>query len=110
MKINATWVFLVLSLCSSNAAYAMKCGHKLVQEGDYRADILERCGEPDSVETHFEVVSRKLRFPFKTQEYQEIVEIEVEEWVYNLGRRRFRQYLRFENGVLKEIKSLGRGY
>lgn len=107
---NATIWVLVLSLYSFNAAYALKCGRELIQVGDYRDEVLELCGEPDSVETHFEVVTRKLRFPFRTQDYQEIVEIEVEEWVYNLGRRRFRQYLRFENGVLKEIKSLGRGY
>ncbi|MFZ2311803.1 MAG: DUF2845 domain-containing protein [Methylobacter sp.] len=101
---------LVLSLYSFNAAYAFKCGRELVQEGDTRADILALCGEPDSVETHYEVQSRKLRFPFRTQDYQEIVEVEVEEWTYNFGRLRFKQYLRFENGVLKEIKSLGRGY
>lgn len=109
MKYTTIWG-LVLSLYSFNAAYALKCGRELIQVGDYRDEVLELCGKPDSVETHFEVVSRKLRFPFRTQDYQEIVEIEVEEWVYNLGRRRFRQYLRFENGVLKEIKSLGRGY
>ncbi|MEQ1528847.1 MAG: DUF2845 domain-containing protein, partial [Methylococcales bacterium] len=32
-----------------------------------------------------------------------------EEWVYNFGRSRLKQHLRFENGVLKEIRNLGRG-
>jgi len=41
---------------------------------------------------------------------QQYEEIQVDEWVYNLGRLRLRQYLRFENGRLKEVKSLGRGY
>lgn len=102
---------LVLSLYSFNAAYAFKCGHKLIQEGDNRAEIFELCGAPDSVETHFDVVSRRLRSTFSPQDYQEIGGgVEEEEWTYNLGRRRLQQYLRFENGVLKEIKSLGRGY
>ena len=101
---------LVLSLYSFNAAYAFKCGHKLVTEGDYSSDVLARCGEPDSIKTHTEIVTREQSFPNSTPETQQaIVEIEVEEWVYNFGRSRLQQFLRFENGKLETIQSLGRG-
>jgi len=109
MKNNITWV-LVLSLCCLNSAYAMRCGRNLVVEGDYIEEVIAQCGEPDSVQTHTEVVSRTLRFPYRTLDTTEYIEIQVEEWVYNLGPSRFQQYLRFENGVLVEVKSLGRGY
>ncbi|MGZ5619898.1 MAG: DUF2845 domain-containing protein [Methylobacter sp.] len=109
MKNSAIWV-LVLSLCCLDSAFAMRCGHNLVIEGDYKNDVIARCGEPDSIETHTEVVGRTIHFPFRTLDLQEYVEIQVEEWIYNLGPFRFKQYLRFENGVLVEIKSLGRGY
>lgn len=109
MKTNIIWV-IVLSLCCLNSAYAMKCGHNLVVEGDYIEEVLAKCGEPDSVQTHTEVVSRTLRFPYKTLDTTEYIEIRVEEWIYNFGPSRFQQYLRFENGELVEVKSLGRGY
>ncbi|MDP1772611.1 MAG: DUF2845 domain-containing protein [Methylobacter sp.] len=101
---------LVLSLYSFNAAYAMRCGHKLVERGDYKDEVLAKCGEPDSVETHTKIVSRTIHFPGRTIDLQQYEEIQVEEWVYNFGRLRLQQYLRFENGKLREVKSLGRGY
>jgi hypothetical protein len=109
MKNNIIGV-IVLSLCCLNNAYAMRCGRNLVVEGDYIEEVIAQCGEPDSVQTHTEVVSRTLRFPYRTLDTTEYIEIQVEEWVYNLGPSRFQQYLRFENGVLVEVKSLGRGY
>jgi len=100
----------VLSLCCFNAAYAMRCGNHLVEPGDYKDDVIAQCGEPDSVETHTKVVSTAIHFSGRTIDLQQYEEIQVEEWIYNLGRLRLRQYLRFENGRLKEVKSLGRGY
>lgn len=109
MKNISLWV-LVLSLCCFNTAFAMRCGRTLVIEGDYKNDVIARCGHPDSVETRTEIVGRTLRHPYRTLELQHYEEIQVEEWIYNLGPYRLKQYLRFENGVLKEVKSLGRGY
>ena len=109
MKISASWV-LVLSLCSFNAASAMKCGHKLVELGDYKGDVLARCGEPESIENRTKIVGSALHHPRRTLDLQQYEEVKIEEWVYNFGSYRLQQYLRFENGVLKEIKSLGRGH
>jgi hypothetical protein len=109
MKNIAIWI-LVLNICCLNTAFAMKCGHNLVIEGDYKSEVIAKCGDPESIETHTEIVGRTLRFPYRTLDFQEYVEIRVEEWIYNLGPYRFKQYLRFENGVLREVKSLGKGY
>ncbi|WP_333874483.1 DUF2845 domain-containing protein [Methylobacter sp.] len=109
MKISATWV-LVLSLCCIDAAFAMRCGQKLVEPGYRKSDVIARCGQPDSIETHSKIVGRTMNYPYGTLYLQEYEEVQVEEWIYNFGSLRFKQYLRFENGRLKEIKSLGRGY
>ncbi|HEY8036453.1 MAG TPA: DUF2845 domain-containing protein [Methylobacter sp.] len=93
-----------------NTAFAMRCGHNLVIEGYYKDQVIALCGQPESIEAHTEVVSRTIHFPFRTLDLQHYEEIQVEEWIYNPGPFRFKQYLRFENGVLVEIKSLGRGY
>jgi hypothetical protein len=109
MKNSTTWI-LALSLCSFNAGSAMRCGHKLVELGDYKGDVLALCGEPESVETRTKIVSSTLHHPHRTLDLQQYEEIQIEEWVYNLGSSRLQRYLRFENGELKEIKSLGRGH
>jgi hypothetical protein len=108
MKYSFIWV-LVLSLCSVNDASAMRCGHNLVDLGDYKEEVLARCGEPQSVTIRTKVVGSTFHHPRRTLDIQEFEEIQIEEWIYNFGSSRLKQYLRFENGELKEIKSLGRG-
>jgi hypothetical protein len=77
--------------------------------GDHKVDVHARCGAPDSVETHTKIVGSTLHHPHRTLDLQQDEEIQVEEWIYNFGPSRLQQYLRFENGELIEIKSLGRG-
>lgn len=114
---------LLLSLCLlfSNAVFALRCGHELVDIGDYKEDVIEKCGEPESIETHIEIRGASDRFGARTrvspgtsinlgQQHWTEIEVVVEEWIYNFGRRRLQKYLRFENGRLKEIKDLGRGH
>ncbi len=108
-KSTTTWV-LVLSLLTINASAAMRCGHKLVQLGDYKGDVLARCGEPESIENRTKIMGSTLHHPNRTLDIQQYEEIQIEEWVYNFGSSRLQQYLRFENGQLKEINSLGRGH
>ena len=110
----------------STPLFALRCGHYLVEPGDYKEDVLESCGDPDSVQTHYERranvnhadisqynFNRQRRLPnssinFGQSQYRD-VEIRVEEWVYNFGSSRLRKLLRFENGRLVEIISLGKG-
>ncbi|MDP2901599.1 MAG: DUF2845 domain-containing protein [Methylovulum sp.] len=117
-------LFLLLCLLFSQATFALRCGHALVDLGDYKADVIDKCGEPESIETHIESRGESnfasgsqsnhrrsysgAAVGFGQQHYVEI-EVIVEEWIYDFGRRRLQQYLRFENGKLKEIKSVGRG-
>jgi hypothetical protein len=108
MKYGSLWV-LILSLFFVNDASAIRCGHHLVDLGDHIDDVLARCGEPQSVSRRTKVVGSTFHHPRRTLDIQEFEEIQIEEWVYNFGSSRLKQYLRFENGELKEIKSLGRG-
>jgi hypothetical protein len=107
----------------SDAAFALRCGEKVIDLGDNKEDVIEKCGEPESIENHIErrgssnfasgsqyqpngnMPHPNSSFNYGQQQYVEI-EVVVEEWVYDFGRRRFQQYLRFENGRLKEIRHL----
>jgi hypothetical protein len=125
MKQSQLWLSLWLLLFSS-PLWALHCGNYLVDVGMYKQDVLSRCGEPQSIDTHIEkrAVSnaaglsqyygnRAIPYPNSAinlgqQQYFE-VDVVVEEWFYNFGRSRFQQLLRFENGLLIDIKELGYG-
>jgi hypothetical protein len=112
---------LIISLCLlfSHPVFALRCGRALVDLGSYKEDVIDQCGEPESINTHIEIRGVSDRFgaripsspgtiKFGQQNWREI-EVVVEEWIYDFGPRRFRQSLRFENGRLTDIKDLGRG-
>jgi hypothetical protein len=103
-------VLLLLALLVANDAFALRCGHRLVQVGDYKLDVLEVCGEPDSVERRTGIRGSRLRHPYGALEIDRFEEVEIEDWVYNFGPRKFKQLLEFEDGELKSIRNLGYGY
>ncbi|CAG7856606.1 hypothetical protein MCAMS1_01160 [biofilm metagenome] len=121
MKIS-TLILSITLILYSHFALALRCGHELVSEGDYKDDVIEKCGEPDYVDSHYErrgysnnaeISNYGLfnnrgfpsnRFNYGQQNYRD-VEILVEEWTFNFGRSRLKKVLRFENGRLTDIFS-----
>ncbi|MDD5319126.1 MAG: DUF2845 domain-containing protein [Methylococcales bacterium] len=114
---------LIISLCFlfSHPVFALRCGQALVDIGSYKEVVIDKCGEPESIETHIEIRGVTDRFGarirpspgtsinFGQQHYTEI-EVVVDEWIYDFGPRRFQKSLRFENGRLTEINDLGYGH
>lgn len=94
----------------ADEAFALRCGHKLVQIGDYKSEVLEKCGEPDSVDERRAIRGTRLRHPYGALEIDQFEEVLIEEWLYNFGPRKFQQLLEFENGELKKIRNLSYGY
>jgi hypothetical protein len=87
----------------------MRCGSNLVELSDDKYKVLEICGEPESISYRTKIIGHILRHPRRTLDIEEYEEIQVEEWVYNFGRKRIKRLLRFENGILVEIRDLKRG-
>ncbi len=100
---------LVMGLLISDMSMAMRCGRSVVTLGDRKDEVLTRCGEPESSESHTKMVGITNQDPLHTFAIQQFEEIKVEEWIYNFGPRHFKQYLRFENSILRETKDLGWG-
>jgi hypothetical protein len=98
--------FLGLCLClSAPSAWALRCGSSLVNAGDYKLEVLRKCGEPAFADSRIELRYTKL---YGTGlEFGQYVPITIDEWVYDFGPNRFVQLLRFENGRLVDIQSLG---
>lgn len=122
------FVGLFLLLGIADPALALRCGHKLVTEGDYIEEVRVRCGDPIAIDTY--TILREQRFSYaghnrlRIQKYPRfdhgasyiainrigLIEIFVEEWVYNFGPHRLIRRLHFENGILRDIEELGYGY
>lgn len=79
---------------------SMRCGSKLITEGTSQAKVAALCGQP------VQVVHPPAYFGVAPG----VSDVEEEIWVYNFGPNRFMQRIRFRNGVVAGIGSVGYGY
>jgi len=105
-------------LAASDPAHALRCGSKLVLEGMLEQEVIEHCGEPTSVR-HLGYVIRSYHplsrrylsgseiYRYGHDYYQEVP---VTVFIYNFGPRKLMRRLRFEDGKLTDIETLGSGY
>lgn len=109
--------FVAAALCAAtlltgSTAFAMRCGTRLVSDGDNPARVRSLCGDPANVSSRVEsrsvTVHRRLPDGSIVSE-SVMVSVEVEVWVYDLGPRRFMRELTFEDGRLVHIRTLGYG-
>ena len=120
-------VFLVLVLCAlvasinfPNPALAMRCGSRLISEGDPKEKLVNECGPPANLEAweeeryyHYDAAPPSYlyrEFERYGSAYRVKVIIRVELWTYNYGPSRFMDYVRIENGLVVKIYSGGYGY
>ena len=93
MRITSGLVFAILLGLTSSPAYGFRCGTSLVQVGDTKLQVLQKCGEPT---------------------FKELVKTDgfiVEKWYYDCGAVRFIQILTFSGGSLQTLETgdYGRG-
>jgi hypothetical protein len=103
---------LLIGLLACSPAFAFRCGNKLVTEGETRSQVAAKCGEPTDVIQLSSVYRRPMIWANGRPHYigQDYMEIPVEAWVYNLGPNKLMRRVRFENGIVAEIETLGYGY
>jgi hypothetical protein len=114
--------YLLIGICVlliAEPAQALRCGSKLVNDGDHKSKILKYCGEPTSVQVRtivrgYTSISDRRHRRISSRGYDDIYpahgEILVEEWTYNFGPRRFMRTITFENGLVVAVKQLRSGY
>ena len=92
-------------------ADSFRCGTRLVSDGDPTDKVEALCGKPTSIERR-EVMQRPVRWyrgrPYYTS--YDLVPIPVEYWTYNLGPNKLMRRLKFEDGLLVDVETLGHGY
>ena len=89
------WMPLILLafLFSGDPAAGMRCGGSLVQVGDYKFEVLDKCGEPDIKEPVGYVIDRRGNR-----------EMAIEQWIYGPLRGLY-YILHFEGATLKRIET-----
>ena len=79
---------------------SMRCGNKLITEGTSQAKVAALCGQPAQV--------------VHPPAYDVVVpgasDVEEEIWIYNFGPNKLMQRIRFRNGTVATIGSVGYGY
>jgi Protein of unknown function (DUF2845) len=109
-------LLLGMSIAAPSArADAMRCGTKLVREGDTRSAVRSLCGEPADVQVR--TILRRAFFDLDDDLHDNtfffgngLVEVPVEVWTYNFGPYKLMRRIRFIDGLIDEIETLGYGY
>ena len=124
MRLGYAVLGLALFFCMESAL-ALRCGTRLVSEGDHQLKIEKYCGQPTAVNvrtiyrsgipaSRFRHSRQRVRQATSSEELlihtRSVEEVQVEEWTYNFGPRRLMRVIRFENGLVTSVTELGYGY
>ena len=92
------------------ASDAMRCDNRLIMRNDHVSKIERFCGEPEtySSTTSYKAVSR-WNYRYQAYFYEEIPVIR-EEMVFNFGPNKFMRLVKIENGIVKNVETLGYGF
>jgi len=120
--VSVVFVTALTILGTVERALAFRCGTSLVNEGDTKAEVDRKCGEPDYVDSWKEErIDRNFRverqydprarsYKFNREPFLVKEEVKIDVWTYNLGPTQFIRYLTFENGILTEITAGDKGF
>ena len=96
-----------LAFSGSAAADSMRCGTKLMTDGDPADKVLAFCGEPASIERR--EILRSYGY-YRGMTVHSSFEVSLEIWTYNFGSHKLMYRLRFEDGLLVDVDTLSHGY
>jgi hypothetical protein len=110
VKLALSALVATLPLGASARADGFRCpGGKLVRDGDRMFEVQNKCGQPDFVTQRQEQRKVKTKARQWVGDHEEevseeqVVEVTVDEWTYDLGPQRFIRYVDFENGRVVRV-------
>jgi hypothetical protein len=98
-----------LLVSASAHAEALRCGSKLITDGDTIEKVLQYCGEP--VEKKRTWITRQPRFEYGGREipFQGSEDVPVDLWTYDFGSSKLMRRIRFVAGKVDSIETLEHG-
>ena len=104
-------VVVLAALIGSGAAGAdsLRCGNRLIGEGDTADHVLAHCGEPTLRKRTW--ITRQPRFEYGGQEYPfpGRDDVPVDLWTYDFGPSKLVRRIRLVAGKVESIETLGHG-
>jgi hypothetical protein len=112
---SIAWLLLCCAALLPSIAGAedsMRCGSRLVSEGDPKGKVRALCGEPTDVYLESMISGPALsHYSYGYSFYGPVWrEVPVEIWTYNFGSSRLLRHLRFIGDELVDIRTGGYGY
>jgi hypothetical protein len=93
----------LLLLAFTSSAHALRCGNRLVSNGDLDFQVRERCGNPYWIEDHYQtLVAGDERIVIERP-------VQYSAWYFNFGANRLLVRLLFRDGRLVREDTLDRG-
>lgn len=98
-----------LLLASVATADSLRCGSKVITEGDLIEEVRQYCGDP--AETKRTWMTRKPRFEYGGQEipFEGSEDVPVDVWTYDFGPNKLMRRIRFVAGKVDSIETLEHG-
>jgi hypothetical protein len=100
-RISIALALAALTLTPAAHADTLRCGSKLISEGEAQATVRAKCGPPDSEMKVTEPVYARNPSGGRAGQVGESTKII---WRYRRGQRAFPAVLTFEEGVLKKLE------
>lgn len=98
------WLLILTVLAFAGDAHALRCGSRVVATGDYDFQVRDRCGEPYWIASYGELLVAGAGGPIEHRR-----ERVFDDWYYNFGPNQLVHRLRFRDGRLIRIDTLGYG-
>jgi hypothetical protein len=97
-----------LIACAASAD-SLRCGSRLISEGDPIEKVRQYCGEPAATRRTW--ITRQPRFEYGGQEvpFEGSEDVPVDLWTYDLGPNRLQRRIRFVAGKVDSIETLQHG-
>jgi Protein of unknown function (DUF2845) len=93
------------------SADAMRCNGRLIGDGDTRSEVRALCGNPADVQTRTILRRPFVNFHGRLVHFGDaLIEVPIETWTYNFGPYKLMRRVRFVDGLVEEIETLGYGY
>jgi len=109
MGTRAALVVVSIVAAQSASADTLRCGSKLISEGDPIEKVLQYCGEPVAKKRTW--ITRQPRFEYGGQEipFEGTEDVPVDLWTYDFGANKLMRRIRFMAGKVESIETLEHG-
>ena len=108
-RIRLVGILSGLLIASGASADSVRCGSKVITEGDPIEKVREYCGEP--TETQRTWMTRQPRFEYGGQEipFEGSEDVPVDLWTYDFGPNKLVRRIRFIAGKVDSIETREHG-